>query len=143
MKLNKSLIVTAMAMTALLSCKKDDNKTCNKTLTGLAGTYTLLSAEYKQTATSAPVDLKAAMDACEKDDQVTLNANGTWVYRDAGTVCTPAGNDTGSWSVSGDVITSDGVVSGRIQLFDCNKLICVTQNVAVPGDQVTQVLQKQ
>lgn len=143
MKFNKTLIMAAMAMTSLLSCKKDKDKTCNKTLTGLAGTYTLLSAEYKLTATSTPVDLKATMDACEKDDLITLNANGTWIYKDAGTVCSPAGNDNGTWSVSNDIITSDGVVSGKIQSYDCNKLVCVMQNVTLPGDQITQVLRKQ
>lgn len=143
MKFNKSLFVVTMAMSALLSCKKDENKNCNKTLTGLAGTYILLSAEYKLNATSTPIDLKAAMDACEKDDQVTLKSDGTWIYMDAGTVCSPAGNDNGTWSISGDVITSDGVVSGRIQQYDCDKLVCVTQNVTIPGDQITQVLKKQ
>ncbi|MBI5370994.1 MAG: hypothetical protein HZA79_03090 [Sphingobacteriales bacterium] len=54
MKFNKSLILVTMAMTSFLSCKKDGNEACNKTLTGPAGTYTLLSAEYKQTATSTP-----------------------------------------------------------------------------------------
>jgi hypothetical protein len=48
---------------------------------------------------------------CERDDVISLNANGTYVLTDAGTVCSPPTTDTGTWSLSGTTsIVIDGTV---------------------------------
>lgn len=142
--MTKLLSTALLICMTMFSCKKEkDAQPCEQTTTGISGSYKLQSLEYKMTPTSTPVDFMAFMDPCEKDDIVQLKNDGTWIYTDAGSVCTPPGTDNGTWTLSGNVITSDGVVSGTIQSYDCRILVCYTDNVSVPGDRYIQTLVKQ
>lgn len=135
---------TLLICMTMFSCKKEKSaQPCERTTAGISGSYKLQSLVYKMSATSAPVDFMAFLDPCQKDDIVQLKNDGTWTYTDAGAVCTPAGTDNGTWTLSGNIITSDGVVSGTIQSYDCKILVCYTENVTVPGDRYTQTLVRQ
>lgn len=100
--------LTLMALVAVLifsGCGKDDAKTCDLNAANVAGSYKVTSVLFN--------GLEVLNDdnfypACERDDVYTLNANGTYTYTDAGTVCDPAGDDSGTWSFSGSTLTVDG-----------------------------------
>lgn len=142
--MTKWVLVPFLAVTTFASCKKEESaQPCERTTAGISGSYKLRSIEYKMTPASAPVDFMAFLEPCEKDDIIQLKNDGTWIYTDAGAVCTPPGSDNGTWTLTGNVITSDGVVSGTIQSYDCKTLVCYTENVTVPGDRFIQTLVKQ
>lgn len=144
MKVVRIIGISALLFAGMQSCKKDNSSApCTISKTGLAGKYKLTALEYKLNATTPAMDYMASMDACEKDDIIELKADGSWLYTDAGTVCSPSGTDNGTWSLTGNTITSDGVVSGTIDSYNCSKLVCITRNVIVTGDMFTQTLQKQ
>jgi hypothetical protein len=143
MKMKKWAPFTWIALLALASCEKEKSaQPCERTTAGISGSYKLQSLEYKMTPTSAPVDFMAFLDPCEKDDIIQLRNDGTWIYTDAGTVCAPAGTGNGTWTLNGNIITSDAVVNGTIQSYDCKTLVCYTENVTVPGDRFIQTLVK-
>ena len=140
-----ALTALVFAGTTLFSCKKDPKPepACSISMTGLSGAYKLTALKYKQNATAPEIDYLAFMDACEKDDIVTLKSNGTYDYNDAGTVCTPNGTDNGTWSITGNTLTSDGTMNGTISSYDCKTLIYYAENVNAAGDRLTFTMVKQ
>lgn len=106
-------------------------------MAGISGTYRLTAVGYKMnaTATEQPVYDQWVTEACEKDDQITLNANGTFTYTDAGVKCNPDGGYTSTWSLNGSTITVDGDPA-TIQSFSCSSLVIIGTDVLTPGDQV-------
>ncbi len=140
----KMVCIAILSVFLLSACKKDPvEQDCQRTLAGISGSYKLTSLQYKMNASATPVDYLAFMDACEKDDVIVLKANGTYDYNDVGTVCTPSGTDNGVWSVAGNVITSDGMVNGVIESFDCQKLVCYIEDVYTTGDRLTMTITRQ
>lgn len=140
----KWALIAVLCAAGLLACQKNPGEqTCITTTAGIAGTYKLSAVEYKRNAASAPIDYLPFMDACEKDDLLQLKNDGTYTYTDAGLTCSPNGSDNGSWSVTGNKITSDGIIGGTIQSYDCKTLVAYIENVTVPGDRITQTLVKQ
>lgn len=139
-KIFLSVIILAATVT---SCQKEESGSapCNTNMASIAGSYKVLSMKYKA-STGSEQDFLEALEDCEKDDIVKLNADGTANYQDAGTVCTPGGSYNSTWSLSGNTITMDGDAA-TIQLFDCKKLVVVTKDVYEPGDIYTVTYQKQ
>ncbi len=139
---------TFMALTAgmiFFSCRKEksDASGCSISMAGLSGSYKLTALQYKPSATAAPLDYLATMEACEKDDILILQSNGTYNYNDAGTICTPNGTDHGTWSLSGKTLTSDGKLNGTIASYDCKTLVYYVENALVAGDRLTFTMVKQ
>lgn len=137
-------LLTSLTITCTLlfiSCKKD-KENCDVNSTSISGSYKQTSSKYKQTPSSAEVDFFATLDACEKDDLLVLNSNGTFNYQDAGTACSPSGSYSSTWSLSGNTITIDGE-SGTVQSFNCTTLTLYIENIFVPGDRLTTTLVKQ
>lgn len=128
-----------------VSCQKEAQAPvdCPQTVAAIAGTYKLTALKYKASASSAEQDYLLLKEPCELDDIISLNANGTYNYQDAGISCSPDGTDSGTWSISGNTIISDGIVSGTIQSFDCRNLIAYSNDVIIPGDRITLTIEKQ
>ncbi len=142
----KTLLPFFLILLVTASCQKEKENTvdpCPKTMAGIAGTYKLTALKYKASASSAEQDYFLFRDACENDDIISLGANGTYTYQDAGMVCSPDGSDAGTWSIAGNTVISDGIVSGTIQSYDCRKLIVYSTGVIVPGDRITLTIEKQ
>jgi hypothetical protein len=139
--MKKLAFILAIGTLTFVSCKKD-KEDCETTAASIAAAYRTVSIKYKASPSSSENDYFATLPACEKDDVLTLNANGTYSYTDAGTVCNPPGSYTGTWSVSGNTITVDGD-NGTIQSFDCNTLVLYIENSFVTGDRLTTTLVKQ
>ncbi|PSL47361.1 lipocalin-like protein [Chitinophaga niastensis] len=141
----KWALIATVSSSMLFSCKKEKSNTpeCSISITNLSGSYKLTALQYKSTVTAAPVDYLASMDACEKDDIITLKSNGTYDYNDAGTVCTPKKTDHGTWKLNGSTLTSDGTLNGTIASYDCKTLIYYVENSIVAGDKLTFTMVKQ
>jgi Lipocalin-like domain len=127
----------------LSSCQKNKNDDCTVSVASLSSSYKLAALKYKASAAGPEQDYLVFLDACEKDDILRLNSNGTWSSQDVGTVCTPNGNDTGTWSLNGNTINSDGLIDGTIQSFDCSTLIYYVADLYTTGDRLTFTLVKQ
>ncbi len=147
MKLNRFMIVLLAAILIFSSCKKkkdtNNNNNCNLTEANFLGNYKVESVTYKLSASSPDIDgTSRVFNACELDDVTTFNSNHTYTYTDAGTQCTPAGDDTGTWSLSGNNLTFDGVQQ-KIDTFDCTGFIISETDYDTPGDKITIKFKKQ
>jgi Lipocalin-like domain len=138
--MKRILFFVSLAALTLISCKKD--KDCETSTDSLSGNYRQTAIKYKQTPSSTEQDFFSTLDACEKDDILSLASNGTYNYQDAGTTCFPNGSYSGTWSYSGSTITVDGDAA-TIQSFDCSTLVIYITDAIVPGDRITTTLVKQ
>ena len=138
--MKKIILPVLLTSIAFASCKKDE-KVCDLNATNLAGSYKVTSFIYKADATTPAVDLYATADACEKDDLIIFNVNNTITFSDLGVVCSPSGNDTGTWSLSGNSLNFDGVVYS-ITTFSCSGMTATSTGPAV-GETETITLVKQ
>ncbi len=138
--MRKIIIPVLLASLAFSSCKKDE-KVCDLNATNLAGSYKVTSFIYKADAATAAIDLFATADACEKDDLIIFNANNTITFSDLGLTCTPAGDDTGVWSLSGSTLNFDGELF-TISSFSCSGMTATSTGPAA-GETATISLAKQ
>lgn len=140
----KKMMILLLGVVAVSSgCKKNESDSCSISMNSLANTYKLVALKYKASPSAPEQDYYIFYDDCEKDDFLKLNSNGTYEYTDAGISCTPSGSGQGTWSLSGNTVTSDGLVNGTITSFDCNTLVTVVSNVNTNGDSFIMTLQKQ
>jgi hypothetical protein len=110
-------LLFALSAFALLAtaCKKDDDNTAEVTKENIAGAYKLESLKMK--IGSAPeTDITNQVDACQRDDIQTFLVNETYNYTDAGTLCSPPGDDSGTWSLPS---TTSMIIDG--DLYTINK----------------------
>jgi hypothetical protein len=114
-------VVLGLFSLALLStaCKKSKDAPAI-TKENLAGTYIITAATMK-VGNSPEADMFSSIDDCQKDDQYKLNTDDTYNVIDAGTQCSPPGDYSDSWALSGNQITIDGEV-GTITKFDGTNL---------------------
>ena len=140
-----STIILLMAF-SFFSCKKDNDKnsTCTSDVTSISGSYKIAAYTYKASATSPEIDYYNTLfpDACDRDNVLRFDANGTYQLIDAGVVCSPSGDDNGTWGVSGNTMTIDGDAT-TIQSFDCKTLVLANKDIQTPGDELKITLAKQ
>jgi hypothetical protein len=141
-KIVKGMILLLMLVVVSSSCKKDRSEDCTISVSKLSGTYKLVALKYKVNAGAPEQDYLIFIDGCERDDHIRLNTNGTYDNIDIGVTCTPSSNDQGTWGLNGNIITSDGLVAGTIENFDCNTLVMVITDIYTSGDRMTMTLQK-
>ncbi len=138
------LLVIAMLLSTVTACKKQtEETTCTISQTSLSGTYKLTALKYKMTPTATEQDYMQFRETCEKDDEIELKADGSYTYKDQGTTCAPNGTDNGNWSLNGNTLTSDGMISGTISNFDCHTLVYYVSGVYTPGDKMIFTMVKQ
>lgn len=111
--------VMALAVLGLSSCKKDKDDDCALSADAIKGTYKLTALTMQAAGTPAVDVFTTLVDACERDDTYQLGDAGVFTYTDAGTVCTPAGDYTGTWSLTGTTLDMDGDVF-TVSEFRCN-----------------------
>lgn len=147
----KTLILVSVVLLCLFtSCKKDENSNtnCDKTMANIAGSYGIIKLEVG--AGGIFQDATNQLDACELDDKIVLNANGTSAYQDAGVACSPSGNSAGTWSISaaGKMTIDDGsgsasdISSADITSFDCSTLVLTGTDPSTPGFQLRLTIKK-
>jgi hypothetical protein len=118
----KKLFLAGLVFTlALTSCKNNDDD-CTLTRDSIVGTYKITAARYQPNGGGSDIDLFALSAPCERDDLVIFNDNGVVNYQDVGTVCSPSGNDTGTWTLSGNTLTLDQEPS-TVSSFECTTMV--------------------
>lgn len=145
--MKSTLALFSTFLLVLASCKKDGNdggagSGCSTNVASVSGKYKITSIKYKQTPTSAEIDMFSALNDCEKDDFTILNSNGTLNLQDAGTPCTPTTAYSSTWSLGSGTIVINGKL-GIIDNFDCDILTVSTSGVYIAGDKVTVTYDKQ
>jgi len=125
------------------SCKKKDNeKDCSLTEANFAGNYKLASAKYIASGSTTETDYGQYIDACEKDDTWAFNSDHAFVYSDVGTVCSPNGDDQGTWSLSGSNLSIDGDEL-PLENFSCNGFSIIVADFPNTGDKISINLTRQ
>lgn len=117
-------------------------------MASIAGTYSIVKFEVG--FNGAFQDFTNQLDACELDDKISLKTDGTTTTQDAGTVCSPPGNSTGTWSVmSNNKITINDnnggptdISTADITSFDCSTLVLTGSDPTAPADQFRLTLKK-
>jgi len=138
----RKLTILFLSTALFFSCKKKDD--CSTNVASISGTYRITAYSYKQTPTSSEVDYYSTIfpDACDRDNTLMFNTNGTYLLTDAGVVCNPSGNDNGTWSLSGNTMTVDSDPT-TIESFDCKTLIIYNTDIMTTGDKLKITLVKQ
>lgn len=111
--------MAGLAILFLVSaCKKDDDEGCAINTETIAGTYTL------QSLTVSGIDARDLFfEDCEQDNEIVLNANGTYQSVDAGVACNPPSNASGNWNLSGNLFSIDLFPETlTLEDFDCTNL---------------------
>ena len=133
-----ALGISALSMLLVINaCKKTDNTTGNsndKTVQNLSGSYNLTALTASLAGLS--INLYDSLSACEKDNIIQLNTDGSAHFIDAGVVCVPSEDSTGTWSLSksGDSLTVASTPA-LIRSWD-GKTLVLTNNETVNGFSV-------
>jgi hypothetical protein len=132
------LAVSAIAIILVINaCKKSDSATSNaKTVQNLSGTYGITAISV--TASGLTIDEFATLVACEKDNLIILKTDLTLTYNDAGVVCTPSEEATGTWSLSSnsDTLKVSGIpsfptgINGYIKSWDGKTMVLTSAQTA-------------
>lgn len=105
----KALSLLVLCAATFSACKKDKNDdSLAVTKENLVGTYVIASIKAKAAGSGDQDVTNTWLQSCEKDDQYILKSDLTMQYKDAGTVCSSAGDYTGTWSLTGSKINIDG-----------------------------------
>jgi hypothetical protein len=108
----------------IVSCKKEKESTCTKTMAGMAGVYHYTKMEMS--TDSVFTDISSSVPVCIFDNKFYLKPDGLAVYQDEGSPC--GGGGSGVWSlgtdgsmilVIGTVIHSDAIIIS----YDCSKIV--------------------
>jgi hypothetical protein len=108
--MKKIAFILMAGIVTFTACKKTTEdvvtapSTCELTAAGITGSYKNTKVEVI-TQTGFLDVTSSYLDLCERDDTYNFNANGAFVYTDAGTTCSPNGSGTGAWGVNAGKIT--------------------------------------
>ena len=126
------------------SCKNDPDPGCKRDVTSISGSYRVTAVTYKANPTSPEENYYTIFfpDDCQKDNKYTFQSDGTFQFKDSGTVCLFPGNRKGTWSVIENKMVVDGDSTG-IESFDCKTLVVFSRDVKTTGDKLKLTAVKQ
>jgi hypothetical protein len=121
----RKIVLAASAMALLFvvnACKKSTGTSNARTVENLSGSYNITA--LTATLSGLSVNLYDSLPPCERDNVIQLNTNLTAQFIDAGTVCVPPSDSTGTWSLSAntDSIYVEGSAS-YIKSWDGSTLV--------------------
>ena len=128
----KALFIPVLLTSLLLSCKKDNIKTCQKTVPGIAGIYKITKFESVAFSTGQAQDNTSGLTTCELSGIYELRSDNTARYSEI-TNCNGSGSGTWGLTEGGILYTSfasgsGGRISGTfIESWDCNNLVVITR----------------
>ncbi|MFT3911013.1 MAG: hypothetical protein QM737_16460 [Ferruginibacter sp.] len=134
----KKILLGMLVLAAITgtSCKKDKDKSCEKSVAGIAGNYKV--TKYESVAGSQTQDQTSSFfTACDLNGIYALKADKTWTYTETGT-CT--GTDNGTWDVTDGKITvkdaSGFTVADNLPIttWDCTTLVVFEGTNTSAGD---------
>jgi hypothetical protein len=88
------------------ACKKSDSNSSNpgaRTVQNLSGSYSLTA--ITASVLGVNLNLYDSLPVCEQDNLIELDSNKTAHFIDAGVVCVPPSDSTGTWSLSSNTDT--------------------------------------
>jgi Lipocalin-like domain len=114
-----------LLLVILLACKKSHTTGSDPnaiTMANLSGTYKI--TDIKGTLSGITVDIYDTLPACEKDNLIQLNASGVASIVDAGIVCVPPSDTTGTWSINTttDSLYVTGLGANHVESFNSGVL---------------------
>ena len=132
----KKLLLGLFSLSLVATACKKSKDAPAVTKENLAGSYKITS--IKASINGSPFVDADYRDACQKDDIIELKADNTYSYHDAGTVCNPAGDATGTWQLDGNTISSpdETEMNGDITSFDGSSME-ITVNTTDGGTSMT------
>src|SRR4051812_21957156 len=143
--MKKNSLITLLAATLIFAanaCKKSSTSNNAITVESLAGTYSLKALIWNYSGIT--INVYDSLDACDRDNLVTLNTDKTVNFIDAGVACTPPSDDNGTWDLKGDSITfSSNFSSAKIESFDGKTLVLSGTPDGISGAIATTTLLKQ
>lgn len=114
----------------VIACQKEEDSNTEITVASLSGTYGLTALTWTYGGTT--YNIYDSLDVCERDNLMKLNTDMTVNLIDAGTVCSPAENDNGQWSLSGDSLYIDNN-GAKIESFNGTILVLTGDVASAPG----------
>ncbi len=128
-----SVISAFTLLLVINACKKSDSSSNSsaKTVQNLSGSYSLTALTASLAGVS--INLYDSLSTCEKDNIIQLNTDGSAHFIDAGVVCVPPEDSTGTWSLSksGDSLTVASTAAG-IRSWD-GKTLVLTNTETISG----------
>jgi hypothetical protein len=138
------LVISGTAALIITGCSKK-NDSVAVSVKSLAGTYKLTA--YTASSSGITIDMMPNVEDCEKDNLLTLKADSTYSYKDAGTVCSIDASTDGQWTISGNYFISDGLTptdSATVKSYSGSSLVLTTTMTDQGTTAVlTQTLTKQ
>lgn len=115
----KKMFLAALVISSVfVSCKKDSDPVCEKTVNGIAGSYKLTKVELVVSGTPSPITLTS----CESGAIFRLNADKSVIYTEAGSAC--SGSFSGTWDVVNNKLSiSKSITSGGSVIVYDNAII--------------------
>lgn len=125
-----SFTILLAATLVFTGCKKendtDEDDDCPITVEDIAGKYKLFSVVLVEASGQRDV-MHEIYEDCELDDINELKADKTFVYTDGGSVCSPSGSTSGTWNISGRILTLNSGTA-NIESFNCRDLVVTYRN---------------
>ena len=148
----RKIVLAASVITSILvinACKKSDNNTGSdpsaRTVKNLSGSYNLTAINASVLGTS--VNLYDSLPPCDRDNIIQLDSNKSAHFIDAGVICVPPSDSTGSWSLSSNTDTLYIAGTGNfIKSWDGKTLVLTSveniQGIPVPITATTTLVKK-
>ena len=143
----KKLILLALIITVIISCKKSkqDTPACTTDIASISGSYKITGYTYKAGPQFPEIDYMHSVfpDSCDRDNIYKFSSNGSYQIMDIGLVCFPSGNDDGTWqllSATAMKIDGDPII---LESFDCKTLVIVNTDTQQQGDRVKITMRRQ
>ena len=139
----KKVLFGLLSLTLILgtACKKSKDAPAF-TKENVAGAYGLIKVTFKSNAGGGEQDITSQyVDDCEKDDIITLKADGTYDSKDAGQQCT--GDYTGSWNIpSANKFDLDGEVYDLVSWDGSQMAVSQSFSMGVSEGIITMYMKK-
>ena len=143
----KKLILLALVTAVIISCNKGkgDTAACVTDAASISGSYKITAYTYKAGPQFPEIDYMNDIfpSFCDRDNIYKFTSNGTYQIMDIGIVCSPTGDDTGTWqflSTAALKIDGDEVI---LESFDCKTLVLVNTDTQQQGDRLKIVMSRQ
>jgi hypothetical protein len=135
----RKIVLAASAISFILvinACKKSSSSNSSaKTVQNLSGSYNLTALTASLLGIS--INLYDSLPACDQDNVIQLNTNMSAQFIDAGVVCVPPSDSTGTWSLSANADTLYVAGSANfIKSWD-GKTLVLTSDEQISGYPVT------
>ncbi|MES2777164.1 MAG: hypothetical protein V4722_23510 [Bacteroidota bacterium] len=128
----KKIIAIIGVSAILFSCKKktEDPQPPAQTKENIAGIYKVTALTFSAAGAAEADGYNTYIPACQRDDLQHLKADLSYSNIDAGTVCSPAGDKVGTWSLpaTGKIII-DGQAADIVSFSGTALVISRVQSV--------------